>query len=407
MSAGGRTDAEQPARSRWPWTGWVQRWLERREEAPAIDLVEHHSRDRLWRDQVMRNAPALFSASLFAFVVIKVLLIAQSNVSTGLALIARAGPLQVFAGTAVLGLPFLGTGLTNAAGILARTNRLNRLQRRRLWTYYGLGAFWLSWVLPWATTIFLIAFPAISLLLWRKERNEPATKDVPFAEFVQSSSPSDLKLREIRARIQALHEQDEALPPDVRKDPDRASRKEINEAVQEYNDRAAAIRAAQTPALDSLAISLLVATMFPLLQFALNDDAWLPAEDISTRNGGVFTGYVLSTADKWTTILGDDPRLIITLPEGDVVGRRVCAVTYAYNGRRTLWQLGGERGPDYDSCVSSEKEKKKRAPKPTPTVSTTSPTGLTSGPTTTSPPRLVLPTGLSRPSLTVAATTRP
>jgi hypothetical protein len=51
---------------------------------------------------------------------------------------------------------------------------------------------------------------------------------------------------------------------------------------------------------------------------------WLPAEIITTSDGVVRVGYVLSTGDDWATILVDSPRHLNIVPGDAVTSRTVC-----------------------------------------------------------------------------------
>lgn len=149
------------------------RWKKRPSTPPRpVDIVQHYEREKVLRERILANAAPLASAIIFAFVVLKVLLVANANVSTALALVKEAGPIQVVAGVLIFGIPLLGTGFVNAAGILARSNELNRYEKRRLWTYYFWGAFVLSFVARWSTLLLIAAFPLLNWFLWRKDRKK-------------------------------------------------------------------------------------------------------------------------------------------------------------------------------------------------------------------------------------------
>lgn len=101
------------------------RWKERiSTPSRAVDIVQHYEREKALRERLLANAAPLASALIFAFVVLKVLLVSDANVSTALALVKEAGPIQVVAGVLIFGIPLLGTGFVNAAGILARSVEL-------------------------------------------------------------------------------------------------------------------------------------------------------------------------------------------------------------------------------------------------------------------------------------------
>jgi hypothetical protein len=258
---------------------WRSRPASERTPKP-VDLVEHHERQRAFREKLMANAPAIVSASVFAFVVMKVVIVSDTNVSTALAVVSRAGPLQVIAGVLVIGLPFIGTGLTNAAGIVARTNLLNKYERRRLWFYYFVGGFILSFVLPWLVTLFIIAFALFSLLLWRKERNAPAAPAPVAVEQLLQTKPEDTVLRHLHEQMRVvdsnLKEERAKESPD--NDRVRQLQAQISQLGTQYNERIDKIREVGGLRLDALAITLILTTLAPMAQLTLNDTPWLPAK---------------------------------------------------------------------------------------------------------------------------------
>jgi hypothetical protein len=78
------------------------------------DLVAERQRDVEFRDRLISHAPALVGVAIFAFVTLKITIIARNNTSTALALVGRAGPLSALTGILIEHLPALATGLSLA-----------------------------------------------------------------------------------------------------------------------------------------------------------------------------------------------------------------------------------------------------------------------------------------------------
>jgi hypothetical protein len=66
--------------------------LTRTESGEPRDLVRERERELQFRDRLMSHAPALVSVGVFAFVALKIAIIARNNVSTARTLVSRVGP---------------------------------------------------------------------------------------------------------------------------------------------------------------------------------------------------------------------------------------------------------------------------------------------------------------------------
>ncbi|NVM96091.1 hypothetical protein [Arthrobacter wenxiniae] len=317
-----------------------------------LDVVQHYERQQALRERLLGNVTALVSVAVFVFVVLKVLLIADSNVSTALSVVKEAGPIQVVAGVLIIGLPFIGTGLANTAGILARTNELNRYEQRRLWTYYFGSVFVLSFVLSWWSLIAMVAFPLFSLILWRKERKAPAVEaEVTWEKFL-AQTPEDSVLRDIVQRLAPIRAELNALggepSPDAVRLADLTGQSNVLQSA--FEARMGKIRSAGSIRLDALAITLLITTIFPVWQSAMSDQPWLPAENITLASGKIEVGYVVSTSDGWSTILIDKPRLVERLHSAEILARETCVTADSYNSRQTVWSFSAPTMPTYPRC---------------------------------------------------------
>ena len=351
-----------------------------REIAP-VDLVQMHERDRAFRERLLNNAPPLISGAVFAYVVMKVVLIAHANPTTSLALISRAGLLQVVAGVAVVGIPFLGTGLTNVAGFLARDRTLNRYERRRLWVYFGIGVFWISFVVPIFTMVLVLIFALVNLLLYR-EKPAPEKGDSKFdMDAFLAAPPEDVVLREHWDELKRIHNarQDERAKDTPDQNALESLREEYRTTAELYNERLLLIQEKARPRLDALAASLLLTSLLPMVQMTLDDTPWMPAEDIRMDNGDHVTAYVLGHEEGWTALLAEDSRLVRMVETDDIAERKVCA-TANVGGRpqRTLYRLFAHSDPVYPRCVGAAKDAAQprvsptATPTPTPSSSPTS-----------------------------------
>lgn len=81
---------------------------------------------------------------------------------------------------------------------------------------------------------------------------------------------------------------------------------------------------------------------------------WLPPEVLTTKSGRPEVGYVLSTADKWFTLLVEKDRTIHYIPVDDVTARAVCAVEPASTSSSApLLRLRGVRRASSKLCPSN------------------------------------------------------
>lgn len=319
---------------------------------PPVDVVEHYEREKALRERVLANAAPLASAATFAFVVLKVLLVADSNVSTALSIVKEAGVIQVVAGVLIVGLPFLATGLVNAAGIMARASDLNRFEKRRLWSYYFGGSFVLSFVVSWTLMLLLAGFPVIAWILGRKNRKkQAASQSTPWAK-VLASRPDDAVLKQLIERARPIDSELQYISSQAVPDQERQSalNGEMACILSAYDDRLAKIHAAGGGRLDVLAVSLMLTTLTPLLNFSLTSTPWLAAEKLTLTSNETVVAYVVSTRDDWATLLVEKPRLVKNIPISEIKQRETCVVSEESNARVTLWKLPSGDLPKYPKC---------------------------------------------------------
>lgn len=318
----------------------------------AVDVVQHYEREKAFRERLIANAAPLVSAATFAFVVLKVLLVADANVSTALSIVKEAGPITVVAGVLIVGIPFLGTGFVNAAGIMARSTDLNRYEKRRLWSYYVGGAFVLSFVVSWPTMLLLAGFPVVSWLIWRKNRKKRASSESTSWETIMASTPDDAELRRLLGLARPLEEEIKRFSQPTNAEPKYLAglSSQLTGIRAAYNERVDKIRDAGGARLDALAVGLMLTTLAPLLQFSLNSTPWLAAEKVKLGSGEMVIAYVVSTKDDWATLLIDKPRLVRNVPISDIKDRETCVTTEESNARQTLWSLPAGDPPTYPKC---------------------------------------------------------
>jgi hypothetical protein len=78
---------------------------------------------------------------------------------------------------------------------------------------------------------------------------------------------------------------------------------------------------------------------------------WLPAEEITTNDGAVHVGYVISTSDGWFLILNEQDRSLDYVVAGSVTARKTCTPQeYRTEYRPPLIELRGGRQPNNRPC---------------------------------------------------------
>jgi hypothetical protein len=333
----------------------------RRPLKDAVDLVEHQERAKTLREYFLQNAVPLATGAIFAFVVLKVLLVSRANVNTALSIVERSGTLQILSGVTILAIPSLTTGINNAIAIWAGSaSKFNRFERRRLWWIFGISLIYLSFILPWSSTLLLIAFGIyyVTRWFWRR-RKVPIGDDLVSTESSSTfdldeflaKAPEDVELRRLWSQYKQTHQ---ALCTDPALTEYSEARAEeltkFADIVRSYNERARLVVAASKPTIDAAAVLLLVTVLAPILLQSLNDSVWLPPELISTANHGQVVGYVLSDPPAWTTILRDSDRMIISVPTSELKARAVCHTASQSSRRVTVWNLIVNDRTDYAPC---------------------------------------------------------
>lgn len=80
---------------------------------------------------------------------------------------------------------------------------------------------------------------------------------------------------------------------------------------------------------------------------------WLPAEEVTTRDGVVHVGYVISTSDGWFLVLNEYDRSLDYIPAGSIIGRETCTPQdYRIEYRPPLIELRGARPPNDRICAT-------------------------------------------------------
>lgn len=329
----------------------------RRPPKEPLDLVEHYERTKSLRQYFIQNAIPAASGTIFAFVVLKVLLVARANDNTALAIVQKSGSVQIVSGVTILAVPFLASALNNAAAIWAGSDsKFNRLERRRLWWFFGISLPYLVSILPWLNSLLLIAFALFFVIRWVwRRRKVPAGNAIPGsasdaetfdAEVFLQTPPDDVELRRLWVQFGESYRKLNGGCTN-----DRAAEAAVlDDVVQRYNVRNRLVNAAGRPTVDAAAIALLVTVLLPVLQFSLNDSVWLPTEEVSMQTGRPLVGYVLDNTVGWTTILQDSDRKIVTVRATEIKARSICRLKSQSSQILTLPQLGHKHIADYPRC---------------------------------------------------------
>ncbi|WP_329072567.1 hypothetical protein [Amycolatopsis sp. NBC_01480] len=78
---------------------------------------------------------------------------------------------------------------------------------------------------------------------------------------------------------------------------------------------------------------------------------WVPPEIVTTKAGRPIVGYVLSTADKWFTVLVEKDRTVSYIAADNVIGRSVCTLDPGVSASAgPLVRLRGVTGPNSKPC---------------------------------------------------------
>jgi hypothetical protein len=330
----------------------------RRPAKEPVDLVEHYERTKSLRQYFIQNAIPAASGTIFAFVVLKILLVARANDNTALAIVQKSGSVQIVSGVIILAVPFLASGLNNAAAIWAGSDsKFNRLERRRLWWFFGISLPYLISILPWLSSLLLIAFALFFVIrwVWRRRKvpagnamaGSAAGEQAFDAEVFLQTPPDDVELRRLWVQIgESYRKLNDGSCTDGR----AAEAAVLDDVAQQYDARSRLVKAAGRPTVDAAAIALLVTVLLPVLQFSLNDSVWLPTEEVSMQTGRPLVGYVLDNTVGWTTILQDSDRKIVTIRATEIKARSVCRLDSQSSQILTLPQLGRKHIADYPRC---------------------------------------------------------
>lgn len=390
--------ASAAGRRRW----WPRRSTPTTPKIPEpLDVVEHHRRGDHIRERLWQNLTPLVTSVVFAFVIVKVLLIARGNPGTALTLVSRAGPGQVIGGVLVLTFPLIGTALANIAAYVANdTTTLDRYERRKFWFYYVGLVFWLSFVVPWFTTTMLLLLTAF--YLWtagrRHQRNEQRAEPGLTVDELLTRHPDDVVLRNLIEDIRRCHRavaNARAAEPLDEVELTHA-KGELAKYISKYNARVDEVRAAARPRVDAVAAGLLVTSFLPLLGYAITDRPWVPAERL-TVGRETFTGFVIESGSDWTYILLNDSRLVRIVRTGSVSERVQCATAGETGSeQRTIWRAFAKVRARYPKCDDLARDISPAVPGATPSPPTQSATPVSPSPTT--PPHTGTPTSTVVPA---------
>lgn len=258
-------------------------------------------------EQLLPHLPLIGTAVIFLFVVTKVTIIAGGDMNTAFALVDRAGPFQVLAGTFISISDDLAYGIT--AGLIAYSARNDLSLKERAVVNLVTLVFltWLSFIVWFPIFVWLLATFAAVRSIRRKEGRDKLSF-WPF--FFEETWRFVSRL----GRLIGLNEK-------------------------------------SWRAIDLLVVYFSCVVLMPLLPQAFDDRPWIPAEIVTLRGNVEHVGYVISQDDRWVVILLEEERRVITLASRDVIDRTICSPD-GEGGRpeRTIWRLFRTLEDKYDPC---------------------------------------------------------
>jgi hypothetical protein len=322
----------------------------------TYDIVDAFDRHEAFRNRALSSLPVVGSMAAFLIVLSKILLVSGGDIGTALALVDRAGPFPVLAGSFLAISPFFAVGLIGAVGQgIDRATPPQELQT--VYIVFIILLFWLSFIVPFTSLAFVVAYAvATEITRRRKKRKSRSPGTVSsWDEILQLPVPRDEQLLRL---IFKIHEC-ETSPLKDRKIVDLAALQQLkaNQAdyIEQFNQRLSVIRQRARRPLDAVAIGFLLFALLPVLPNILSDIPWLPAEVVELEDGSFETGYVLDLDDRWLVLLTEDGRRVQTFDANTVEARAICSPDGA-SGKptRTIWRLTAGIDEKYAPCPSDD-----------------------------------------------------
>ncbi|MFF2574763.1 hypothetical protein [Streptomyces goshikiensis] len=275
-----------------------------------------------------------------------------------LALMAESSVVQVVGGALILLFPFVGMVVIYANEELYKRRHMQVHRRREIQVaiIFAMGA--LSFLLPWTwvLTVTGIMIARRLLFLWDRRRGRVTDRPAELArsEWLQTE-PDDTLCYELWRQIKVKVAERDDLARGGRADLATLAeiQRSVDALVDTYNERVERIRSAtfsQGAALASIAGSFVIILA---VNFLGNDNPWIPAEQIDLKGGNREIAYVLSSSDKWTSILREKNRDIAKIPSDEIAGRKICSASKRDEvNTETIWRLKSGKVAVYKKCPS-------------------------------------------------------
>lgn len=326
-------------------------------ETETEDAVEESLRYYSFRNRVIEHAPAVVTAVVFAFLILKVSVIGKGDINTTLAVLARVSVTQVVVGSILAAAPLLTVGISAALVNVKQNEGLRK--RERVWMYGNVGSavLWLSFIVSWSALLgiaVILIFMFLIPRLWQR-RKRAAQTPAPSGrtwEEILADPPTDTVLRQlVREYREILAERDSARS---RGDLSGAleSDQKMTDVSRRYSERVDLVQKARRQPLEIAAITVVFAALSPvLLQLLNNDRPWMPAEVVTGQGNDQWVGYVLSQDERWLVLLRDKDRAVLSIESKAVRARTICVPEgKPLSPVRTLWQIGEDLHPRYEWC---------------------------------------------------------
>lgn len=105
----------------------------------------------------------------------------------------------------------------------------------------------------------------------------------------------------------------------------------------------------------SMRVGLASAVLIPAIAFLLIDDSmWLPYERFD-RAGADIVGYTVAETDDVLIVLRDRDRVILRIPQSDVIDRDYCVPDYESWAGMSISELAKSKRPKYPLCPKPER----------------------------------------------------
>lgn len=339
---------------------------------------------------LITNAALIGSLIVFLVVVGKIASVSRVQITTALALAQNSNPGAIILGAILDSYAnFIGLAIVAINAAIARSERVRREDRMSsrselvlLSLLYIVPVVVSIVSLPWPLGILIIAL-VISLILeqrarfrayrsldelesraqeekdfeqriaFQQEELEAALaaiaheKKASKARFLKLLTPvrghsPEWELERRRQEIRQKHSASlKALEEQAARS--RGSRRTLQHAI-EHDERASSRHSQFFLILFGLVVAWAVSGM-------VDDDPWLPAEQVTTKSDGVFTAYVLADENDIVTLMRDKNRMIVRMDKVNLLSRSYCRPRPAVN-LPTLGELfsGRKMRPSYPRC---------------------------------------------------------